>query len=55
MDSASLYSGESIITKDAMQDREKRQSERERERERERQTDDTVKKERGRQRAENRC
>ena len=34
MDSASLYSGESIITEDAMQDREKRQREREGERDR---------------------
>lgn len=33
MDSASLYSGESIITKDAMQDREKKDKEREGERE----------------------
>lgn len=54
MDSASLYSGESIITEDATQDRENRHREREGERDRE-QTRDGVKRERGRQGAEERC
>lgn len=53
MDSASLYSGESIITEDATQDREKRQ--REKGRKRWMQTRDAVKRERGRQWAEKRC